>query len=109
MLQGSPYQTLSVPAAAWQGVGLTDMALPGKGPYNAMATAQNGHVSSSIKRFYCIAPDAVPPSDLCSNRKIQSKVVTCTQLELLLMSRLSMFKGCNHEQSSYLAASSVCW
>ncbi len=44
-LQGSPYQTLSVPGATWNGVGLTDMALPAKGPYNAMATAQNGHVS----------------------------------------------------------------
>ncbi|DBA71631.1 hypothetical protein WJX79_004770 [Trebouxia sp. C0005] len=42
--QGSPYQTLSVPGATWNGVGLTDMALPAKGPYNAMATAQNGHV-----------------------------------------------------------------
>ncbi|KAL3139232.1 hypothetical protein ABBQ32_006000 [Trebouxia sp. C0010 RCD-2024] len=42
--QGAPYQTLSVPAASWQGVGLTDMALPAKGSYNAIATAQNGHV-----------------------------------------------------------------
>lgn len=45
MLQGAPYQMLNVPAASWQGVGLTDMALPAKGPYNAIATAQNGHVS----------------------------------------------------------------
>lgn len=45
MPQGAPYQTLSVPAASWQGVGLTDMALPAKGSYNAIATAQNGHVS----------------------------------------------------------------
>ena len=44
MLQGAPYQTLSVPSASWQGVGLTDVVLPAKGPYNAIATAQNGHV-----------------------------------------------------------------
>lgn len=44
MLQGSPYQMLSVPSASWQGVGLTDMALPAKVPYCAIATAQNGHV-----------------------------------------------------------------
>lgn len=55
VLQGSPYQTLSVPAASWQGVGLTDMALPSKGPYNAMATAQNGHVSVPATCFLLYA------------------------------------------------------
>lgn len=35
---------LSVPSASWQGIGLTDIALPAKGPYSAIATAQNGHV-----------------------------------------------------------------
>lgn len=54
MPQGAPYQTLSVPAASWQGVGLTDMALPAKGPYNAIATAQNGHVSGdALQLVHC--------------------------------------------------------
>lgn len=44
MLQGAPYQMLSVPSASWQGAGLTDMALPAKGPYSAIATAVDGHV-----------------------------------------------------------------
>ena len=51
-MQGAPYQTLSVPGGTWNGVGLTDVALPANGPYNAMATAQNGHVSSTLL-FWC--------------------------------------------------------
>ena len=49
MLQGTPYQMLSVPSASWQGVGLTDLALPAKGRYCAIATAQNGHVRDCMQ------------------------------------------------------------
>lgn len=44
-MQGAPYQALSVPNAMWSGVGLTDVLLTPKGPYSALASAQDGHVS----------------------------------------------------------------
>ena len=44
-MQGAPYQALSVPGSLWNGVGLTDVALPAKGPYSVIATGHDGHVS----------------------------------------------------------------
>lgn len=51
MVQGAPYQALSVPSAMWSGVGLTDIVLAPKGPYSAMASAQDGHVSQTVSHL----------------------------------------------------------
>lgn len=54
-MQGAPYQALSVPQSMWPGVGLTDVLLAAKGPYSAMAAAQDGHVSDGHILLSCWA------------------------------------------------------
>lgn len=49
--QGGPYQALSVPHSMWPGVGLTDVLLTAKGPYSALASAQDGHVSAYTQQL----------------------------------------------------------